>query len=63
MYNGNFTIEYYDEDEAQRIQYHYSVSEKGYCYSQVAKEDGTTYPKKRISEKQYISAIEEYYNA
>lgn len=57
-----FYIEYFDEDINMRVQFQYWTSGK-YFYSSTELEDGTTVRKKRISEKEYISAMEVFYNA
>ena len=57
-----FIIETYDEDLKMRIQFHYWTSGK-YFYSSTELEDGTTATRKRISEEEYASALEQYYNA
>ena len=58
----DFRIEFYSEEEAQRIQAHYWYK-GGRFYLQYDREDGTSTKIRRISEESYISAIEEYYNA
>lgn len=58
----DFRIEFYDDDEKQRIQAHY-WTKNGRFYLQYDREDGTSTKVKRISESSYISGIEEYYNA
>lgn len=56
-----FIIDYYDEDEDMRYQFHYWTKGK-YCYGSIEREDGVTISKKRISEKRFISAYENYKN-
>ena len=58
--NG-FIIETYDEEKDMRVQFNYWTSGK-YFYSSTELEDGTTARKKRISEKEYVSAFETYIN-
>lgn len=57
-----FIIETYDEEKKMRIQFHYWTAVR-YFYSSTELEDGTTARKSRISEKEYISALEIYKNA
>lgn len=60
----DFMIQFYDDETDLWVQYTYHVSEKGYCYETLDTSDGVThYKNKRISEKELISAIEQYYNA
>ena len=56
-----FILQTYDEDLKMRIQFHYWTAVK-YYYSSCEREDGVTVYKKRISEKRYNNALEEYYN-
>lgn len=58
----DFRIEFYDDDEKQRIQAHYWRTHDRF-YLQYDREDGTSTKTKRISEESFISGIEEYYNA
>ena len=58
---NSFIIETYDEEINMRVQFHYWTSGK-YFYSSTELEDGTTARKKRISEKEYVSAFETYMN-
>lgn len=60
--DDNFVLEYYDEEEKMRIQYHYWFS-NGRFYRRVIREDGTMSRVRRISEADYISALEERHNA
>ena len=56
-----FILETFDEEINMRVQFHYWSS--GNCfYSSTELEDGTTARKKRISEKEYVSALETYMN-
>lgn len=57
-----FILESFDSDLNMRIQFHYWTSGKHF-YSSTELEDGTTVRKKRISEKEYMNALEEKYNA
>ena len=57
-----FILETFDEETNMRVQFHYWTAGK-YYFSSTELEDGTTASKKRISEKAYISAMEEYCNA
>ena len=54
---------WYDDEEDIRVQLHFWYSNNGYCYKQYCFSDGTSSNIKRISEKEYISLIEQYYNA
>lgn len=56
-----FILETFDDEKNMRVQFHYWTSEK-YYYSSTELEDGTTARKKRISEKEYINALEIYMN-
>lgn len=56
-----FIIGTYDEEENMRIQFHYWTSEKHY-FSSTELENGTTARKQRISEKEYTTALEIYFN-
>ena len=56
-----FILEAFDEETNMRVQFHYWTSVK-YFYSSTELEDGTTARKKRISEKEYVSAFETYMN-
>lgn len=60
---GYIVIEYRDYETNTDVQEHNWISEKGYCYRQTALSDGTTFPARRISLKQYENALDEYYNA
>lgn len=62
MYDFDFRLEFYDDDEQQRIQAHY-WQKNGRFYLQYDRENGTSTKTKRISEAAFISAIEELYNA
>ena len=57
-----FILETYDEELKMRVQFHYWTCGK-YFYSSTELEDGTTEWKGRISEKKYMSALEELHNA
>ena len=57
-----FIIEIFDEEINMRVQFQYWTSGK-YFYSSTELEDGTTVRKKRIPEKEYMSAFETYINA
>ena len=57
-----FILESYYEEAEMRVQFHYWTSGK-YFYSSTELEDGTTARKQRISEKEYINALEIYHNA
>ena len=57
-----FILESFDEETDMRVQFHYWTSGK-YFYSSTELEDGTTASKKRISEKEYMNALETYRNA
>ena len=60
----DFMIQYYDEETDLQVQHTYHVSKKGYCYDTLDTSDGIThYKNKRISETEFINAIEKYYNA
>lgn len=59
--NG-FIIETYDEEKDMRIQFNYWTCGR-YFYSSTELEDGTTARKGRISEKEYMDALEIYHNA
>lgn len=56
-----FILETFDDEKNMRVQFHYWTSGK-YCYSSTELEDGTTARKQRISEKEYINALEIYMN-
>ena len=56
-----FILETFDEETNMRVQFHYWTCGK-YFYSSTELEDGTTARKKRISEKEYVSAFEAYMN-
>lgn len=56
-----FIIGTYDEEENMRIQFHYWTSGKHY-FSSTELENGTTARKQRISEKEYTTALEIYFN-
>ena len=58
---GCFFLEYTDEERNMRVQYHYWSSGVRYFQS-IVWADGTVEPTRRISEKAYQSALEEYYN-
>ena len=60
---NDFRLEWYDEELGMRIQQHNWISPKGYYYRQYDREDGTSSIKFRISEKSFISAVEELVNA
>lgn len=57
-----FVLDYYDEEEKLRIQYHYWCK-NGRFYRECEREDGLSTKTRRISEESYICALEEYYNA
>lgn len=57
-----FIIAAYDEEKGMRVQFHYWTSGK-YFYSSTELEDGTTARKSRISEREYMDALEIYRNA
>lgn len=59
--NG-FIIETYDEEKDMRVQFNYWTCGR-YFYSSIELEDGTTARKGRISEKEYMDALEIYHNA
>lgn len=59
--NG-FIIETYDEEKDMRVQFNYWTCGR-YFYSSTELEDGTTARKGRISEKEYMDALEIYHNA
>lgn len=54
-----FILEDYDNEKNMCIQFHYWTSGK-HCFSSTELEDGTTARKQRISEKEYINALEIY---
>lgn len=56
-------LEWFDEEENVKVQEYYWTTDKGYSYRQTALSNGVTFPEKRISEKELISAIDRYYNA
>ena len=58
---NSFIIETYDEEKDMRVQFNYWTCGR-YFYSSTELEDGTTARKKRISEKEYVSAFETYMN-
>ncbi len=60
--DNDFVLEYYDEEEKVRIQYHY-WSKNGRYYRRVITEKGSAGRIRRISEAEYISALEERHNA
>lgn len=57
-----FIIQTYDEEKEMFVQRHYWIAGKHF-FSSVEFEDGTTENKKRISEKEYVNALEEYFCA
>lgn len=58
---GYFILESVDEETGKRIQFHYWIK-GGRFYSSTETEEGTRW-KGRISEKRYVSALEELHNA
>jgi hypothetical protein len=57
-----FILQTYDEEKEMFVQFHYWTSGK-YFFSSTELDDGTTASKKRISQKEYMTALETYYNA
>ena len=60
--DNDFVLEYYDEEEKMRIQHHYWIK-NGRFYRRVTTEKGSAGRIRRISEAEYISALEERHNA
>lgn len=58
----NFILEHYDEEENIRVQYYYWCN-NGRFYRRTVKENGSISRIKRISEAEYIGALEERHNA
>ena len=59
---GNyFIIETYDEEKDMRVQFHYWTAGKHF-YLSTELEDGTTVRKCRVSEKEYMDALETYHD-
>ena len=60
--DDKFILEYHDEEEKMRIQYYYWIC-NGRFYRRTVKENGSISRIKRISEAEYINALEEKHNA
>lgn len=54
-----FVLESFDNDTNMRVQFHYWIGGKHY-FSSTELENGTTVQKKRISEKEYMTALETF---
>lgn len=57
-----FILQDYDEEKEMFVQFHYWTSGKHF-FSSTELDDGTTARKQRISQKEYMTALETYYNA
>lgn len=57
-----FILQTYDDEKEMFVQFHYWTSGK-YFFSSTELEDGTTVRKQRISQKEYMTALETYRNA
>ena len=60
--DGLIVLSWYDDETNLNIQANYWYSGTR-CYRQYCFSDGTSSKVKRISEREYISAIETYHNA
>lgn len=57
-----FILNTFNEEENMRVQFHYWIENDKY-FSSTELENGTTAWSGEISEEQFISALEELYNA
>lgn len=60
--NEEFRLETYDPDYDVRIQASYCISERGYYYRQYHYDNGISFKPRRISEAEFVSALEELMN-